>query len=214
MENIYKQLLSLYVCECTTLEGRMWMLKPVQYKNYIIATNGNVLLYINKNKIIDNDYQEYDIPDNVSKYFVLDSNCDRKLTLNELERQLSWCKQEHIITHDYETCPECNGEGVVSWEYEDRNCETHYIDYDCPICQGEGQIDKGIISDELQYCRDETINIENFNYSARNIERIVKSMKLLNINEISIFRNNVVHQKPIIIKFNDDIKLLMMPSIY
>lgn len=36
------------------------------------------------------------------------------------------------------TCKECGGSGEVEWEYEDCNGDTHFLEYECPVCGGNG----------------------------------------------------------------------------
>ena len=82
--------------------------------------------YPNAQKIID-DFEKKELQIITVNVFVL----AKELTKARIE-----------VDKDSIKCKECKGFGTVEFEYEDKAGETHYLDGDCPICDGEGSSEK------------------------------------------------------------------------
>lgn len=63
-----------------------------------------------------------------------------KAKVSDLAKELTKARIE--VDKDSIKCKECKGSGAVEFEYEDKAGETHSIDGDCPICDGEGADEK------------------------------------------------------------------------
>lgn len=59
-----------------------------------------------------------------------------RVNVDLLVKELTKARIE--VDKDSIKCKECNGSGSVEFEYEDKDLETHYLDGDCPICEGKG----------------------------------------------------------------------------
>lgn len=67
-------------------------------------------------------------------------NFDRTISLKLLEKAIEQCSSEaekELISPEIE-CPECDGDGEVEWEYQDKDYNSHLAVYDCPVCRGSG----------------------------------------------------------------------------
>ena len=60
--------------------------------------------------------------------------------VSDVAKELTKARIE--VDKDSIKCKECKGSGTVEFEYEDKTGETHSIDDDCPICNGEGADEK------------------------------------------------------------------------
>lgn len=60
-----------------------------------------------------------------------------KVDIETLAKELAKCRFEadKLVIR----CKECNGRRTVEWEYEDRECNTHYLTEECPLCEGKGK---------------------------------------------------------------------------
>lgn len=63
-----------------------------------------------------------------------------KVSVEELAKELAKCRVEADKIEI--KCKECNGDGIVQWEYDDKIGTTHYENYDCPACEGKGHNEK------------------------------------------------------------------------
>jgi hypothetical protein len=82
--------------------------------------------------LLDRTYEEFDNAQ-VCKNVVLE--------VEKLKRCLEQVEKNKAIKH-VGTCSECGGDGTVEWEYVDNNGEQHFREYDCPVCNGTGSVNK------------------------------------------------------------------------
>jgi hypothetical protein len=63
--------------------------------------------------------------------------------MSEDEEDLKVLQIRHIkLVEGMRICTECGGYGIVEYAYEDALDKSHYIDGDCPLCEGFGTIAK------------------------------------------------------------------------
>lgn len=92
-------------------------------------------------------------PERLNKQYEPTDGCERMkipmatltsatCTLADINKALDSCPLvDEVLIEEYEEkCKECNGTGEVEWEYTDGELETHYHDFDCPKCGGDGVI--------------------------------------------------------------------------
>lgn len=172
--------------------------KPYRKDGYVYATNGKKLIKIRED-IIKGEYDttdrmELDIPD---------SNCNYIIAAEDIEEVLSTIeKVDEIIYvgHDVE-CPECGGEGTVTWKYTDRNWEDYELEEDCPVCDGSGYIEKekhvktGRVIPRLGAI----VRVGKNNITADNLNVLLNAMRIIGVNEVSL-----IYQKGVLNHFRID----------
>lgn len=116
--------------------------KPFIQGKYICATDGHIILRVDRN-IIPQSNEDYTpkghVPD-VSKVIPA-PDPTFTITLKEIINCLvaSGLDYNHLTTN----CDECDGTGDVRWEYRDRDCKYHTRIDKCPCCNGLGEIPNG-----------------------------------------------------------------------
>ena len=91
-------------------------------ENELVLKYGTNEKYPNAHKILD-DFQKKEL---------------KSIRVNVIDLAKELTKARIEVDKDSIKCKECKGRGTVEFEYRDQQNETHYIDGDCPICDGEG----------------------------------------------------------------------------
>ena len=112
---------------------------PYQRDGYVYATDGKKLIRIKENAVRGN----YETTDKMKLDFPID-NCDYTVSDKDVEKFLSKLPHmdEMIAVGNNVKCPECDGEGTVTWKYTDKDWNDHELEEDCPVCEGSGYIEK------------------------------------------------------------------------
>lgn len=109
---------------------------PFLSDGYVCATETHRLIMI-KPEICKGDYK----PNNLHVLKSLNpNNIDITLALAELKdavERVSTEKEMKTIRPAIE-CEDCDGDGEVEWEYEDKHNFTHREYHTCPVCKGTG----------------------------------------------------------------------------
>lgn len=181
---------------------------PFFQGNYVCATNGHVLLKVNK-QIVSSEYKELDKP-NCLKFFKTLNN-EEKISLNYLKELLSKVElvdETKEVGQDVE-CSECDGEGVVEWEYK-----RWTRDLDCPVCDGEGYSStvKQVPTGKKIRDPNDVLLIGNHNLKVQYVEKIVDTMIFFDLDEVTIKYNNDP-KCYVIFVFSQDMEALIMPYL-
>ena len=107
------------------------MHNPFIQDGYVIATDGTILIRLNKS-LVNIELQEQDSPKCQGLFM------PRKdvgfISLDSVKSLLSVpFIEETIEVDETKECTKCDGGGTVEWEFERW---TKYLD--CPVCYGEG----------------------------------------------------------------------------
>lgn len=203
-----QELLSLFYKEDNDL--RPFMTTPFLKNGYVCATEAHILIRI-KAETLRGKYKETE-KGNID--WPAD-NCNFIISLQEIETMLSSIPQveeEIKIGEDIE-CEECNGEGEVEWEYEDKSGRYHYEEHECPICQGNGYESRARYKTTGRMIPDGecSIWIRRIAIKAEFLEVLSKAMKIIGVDEV-----RCVHQdpaKPCIFRVDDNIEIIIMPRL-
>lgn len=181
------QLLDLFVYRGTLIfKDRNEIRAPYVKDGYICATDRYALVRVGKEYIPSAEFSEiegygikWNEPDTeigLSKSLIK-SVIDRLPIVDEYEMV-----DEEII------CPECNGEGNVEWEYEDRNGNMHYDNFVCPVCDGFTVVDecRKVPTGKKIIDEDYNIKIRDSYIKARNLLKLFNAMEICGIEKISI----------------------------
>lgn len=147
-----EQKLSLLNQFSDTNDYREWMQKPFRYKEWLCATDGYRILFIQAKR-----YKWEEAIPEVSPKFA--NNIDQLLSVafkqrnGGIEREDittmidSLPKIKQVVGHMTALCPECEGRGEVEGVYDSKyyhDCERDFIG-ECPVCNGDGEIEVKIV---------------------------------------------------------------------
>lgn len=123
---------------CSDNELRPRLSKPFRQGGYTCATDAHFAIML---PTVESDVACYDIKQTpevlhflgqVGKAYAEIKSADLKTALHDIELGLA-----QVDTR----CPECKGEGEVTFHYWDRNSECHTTEDVCPECEGSGYMD-------------------------------------------------------------------------
>ena len=178
--------------------------------NEVWSSDGIVLIRINP-KVLTNEYPKKKLgtPE-------LECPCNKKITLEAVNQALDECPKidEEIVIQDVVECEDCNGSGYVTWEYMDIHGHTHEYEYDCPVCDGTGEIEPEITKKTGKQIADENavINIGNAYFMAMVINKLKFAMDFLRITSVKLTHNSNRAANEFVL--NDDIRIIIMPMLF
>lgn len=108
--------------------------------NEVWATEGHVIIRISPERL-NGHYEPIKGHEDLKLPKIINP-CQLSCTLVSIRQALDACPLvDEVETEEYEEeCKECDGTGMVEWEYTDGKMETHCHNFDCPICGGDGVI--------------------------------------------------------------------------
>lgn len=180
-------------------DGRVW------------ATDGYVLIMVNPYFVSG----KYEIRDFGRRMHLSVTNCDEFLSVSDLQDALKRCPQEpemKIKSVKTVRCPECEGTGVVTAEYEaDYDDHVYEIEVDCPICDGEGTIEEEVKEPTGNSfpTKDSIIKIGKGYFRCLRIYKIIKACEMLKIEKIKLVRTSTTD--PNTFELDKDIHICVMP---
>ena len=182
-------------------DGRVW------------ASEGHILIMINQ-ECLSGEYQTNSIG---NKLPVRESNTDIPFRVSDLQDALDRCPQEPEIKIAYNVieCPECEGKGKVETEYlADSDNEYYTISGECPICDGERTIEEEveIPTGRMVPKKDSYINLGKGYFDWRHFETIIKTCKMLDIDNVRLVRTG--KKSLSIIEISKDIHVGFMPMYH
>lgn len=201
-----KELFDLFVEKGDSFRDRLKT--PFLEKGMVCASDGYLLIMVNK-ECLSGDYEEKSI---IGKLPVNDYNSDFPISVQAFEQVIGRCpKVEGVVSDEDEDCPECNGYGKVNAEYTtETDGVTYYTEMICPVCNGTGY---------AQYRAEDTcqkavkkhslIKIGEGFFYAKHIVRLVKTCKLLQVENVRMVRNS--KESICIFVLNDDVRIVMLP---
>ena len=146
---------------------------------------------------------------------VREYNCNKPLLVSDLQDALKRCPQEpemKIKSVEVVECPECKGTGVVTAAYEaDYDNHLYDIDVDCPICDGEGTIEKEELEPTGNMIPKEgsLIKLGKSYFKWYYIDTIIETCKILKIEKIKLVRTSTTWMN--IFELSSDIHICLMP---
>ena len=171
--------------------------------NEVWSSDGVVLIRINP-KVLTNEYpkKKLDFPK-------LEVSCNKKITLDAVNQALDDCPKIDEVE-----CEDCNGSGYVTWEYMDIHGHTHEHEYDCPVCDGTGEIEPERTKKTGKQITDENavINIGNAYFRARVISKLKFALDFLGITSADLISNPDRWSNEFIL--DDDIHIALMPMLF
>lgn len=210
MKKISKEIFTPYLYEKDSI--RPMLEKPYPCGDWVVASDTKALLMIKKD-LLDDSFEEVKHAPNALKV-VPEQNCELLLerrtilsALNNLPHEKEMEEVEPAVD-----CPECEGDGEVEWEYQDRKFHHHTKFMECPCCNGSGVLRDAVMKptgkmkvDYLSY-----IVLNGFGVWAPLLETLVETMDALGIEEVKILalRKNA----SCMIQIADGVNFIFMPT--
>ena len=203
------ELLSMF---CDKNEFRQLLRTPFLNTKYneVWSTNGRVFIGINP-EILTKEYPKGEL--SLPK---LEFPCEKTITIEALNKSLEACPlvDEEVVIQGAVKCKECDGSGEVYWEYKDNHLHTHERIFDCPICDGTGEMEhektkktgKKVIAD------DAVIMVGNAYIFAKYLQTLKQAMDFLNIASVKITHNSPKGASEFVV--NDDIRIIIASMLF
>lgn len=112
---------------------------------------------------------------------------NNEIVVSELEEKLIPAMiDKEIIKEGKEKCGECRGTGEVKFKYHTPG-DTYYLDGDCPVCEGTGNIENKIIKKTGEKIPDPLRKYKMFGvaFSYEQLSRLVTACKMMGIEKIT-----------------------------
>ena len=197
---------------CDKNEFRQLLRTPFLNTKYneVWSTNGRVFIGINP-EILTKEYPKGEL--SLPK---LEFPCEKTITIEALNKAFGLCPMidEEIIVEDAVECEECDGSGTVYWEYTDNHLNTHERLMDCPICNGEGEIEpcKKKKTGKKIIAEDTVVEVGNAHFFANRLQLLKTAMEYLNVDTIKMIHNNPKGANEFII--SKDIRIIIMSMLF
>lgn len=175
----------------------------------LYASNGHVLIRIAKGYFNTDRYKEQSYPKSSGLFDSFPLNAS--ISLSDIEKELSKIEliDEKIIVGEDIKCKQCDGDGIVEWEYE-----RWTKDLDCPVCDGDGYCEtktekptgKQIINP------DDAILIIDRYFKVRYVNVLIETMKFFEVENIEL-KYSGAFSSQIIFDINENVSVLIMPYL-
>ena len=198
--NNEKELLGLYH---RSDNFRVVLRQPFLQDGRVCATDGYMLIRICA-ALCEGDYQERPgglLPPNTANVIPV-PNTDEPLTYRKLKIALNATPDEHS-----RRCPECNGEGVVTWEYRDKSGEYHKQQDTCPVCDGAGELVDEYTAVKYQY------TIHGATLCLHHVKTLLRTMEHLHTKTLRLRHFNDKGECLLFGVEGKDIEILIMPQM-
>lgn len=191
------ELLSMF---CDEKELRPLLRAPFLNTKYneVWATDGYILIRI-KPEILAGKYPKGRLPMPKLEY-----PCEKTIFVEELNKALEARHKfdKIFMAGDMVECEECGGSGDLIYEYTDRCGNTHKRIYDCPFCDGAGEI-------EYEKAKNIIIEVGSAHFFANRLQTLKQAMDFLNIASVKITNSHCREASEFVV--NDDIRIIIMP---
>lgn len=139
MKEINDFLLGMFTC---VDEFRPAFASPNLENGVVYATDAHVLIAIPESEVTlsypTND--RYPNVSNLLKDATVDCTELTRVKVADIATEL--LKARIKVDTSFISCDECEGEGVVDWEYKSKSGYEHTMQEECPVCNGKGGSEK------------------------------------------------------------------------
>lgn len=202
----YEEVFKLFVHPKS--DWRTDLQQPFKQGNVYCATDAHSMIVLPVEKS-DLPFKEQEQP-NATAIIPKEPVFNNEIIVSELEEKLIPVMiDEQIIEEDEKECDECSGTGEVEFEY-DTFKETYYLDADCPVCEGSGNIENEITKKTGKKIPDPMKKYKMFGvaFSYEQLSRLVTACKMMGVEKI--IRTNGTEKNGNLFKCGDA-SILIMP---
>lgn len=203
---IYKKAFQLFVAKD---DFRPELQKPFIQNGVNYATDVHSLIILPES-FAKLDFEEQ-LKTKVESVIPKNENMNIEIKISELkEKMILEMIDEEIFYGANIDCPECDGHGEVTWEYDGKN-KTHEKEYDCPECDGSGLSEKRRLKPTGNKIPNPIAKYRLFDvgFQYEQIGRLIELCELLKIE--TIYKTFGERTTSNIFKVGD-FKILIMPS--
>lgn len=127
---------------------------------------------------------KYPVSNYGAKIRFTEDNCDTIVLVSDIEAAVAsfgLTPEMKVVNGDLIECPDCDGTGIVSWEYCDLKGKFHYMDDDCPCCDGTGECEKElkVPTGRMVAPENTAVIIDGVKFSCACMLKVVEGMKLM-----------------------------------
>ncbi len=206
MKNNYDKILDIFTYK-ETVNLKDWGRLPFVIDETAYASDFNSMVFFNKENC--SEYETLKV--NVLGVIPKEINQSFKIKVSELKEAFV----KIPLIEGYETkgedveCNDCNGHGVVDWEYK-----NHTKEFDCPVCDGDGKsfiaprIKNGIFEHERGYF----VHILNTRFASKYLKKLINVCEILGETEIELI-NQTEKSKANLFKIKD-VQIVLMPVMF
>lgn len=185
-------------------QDRACLKEPRPYEEYIVSSDSHVLIRIRKS-LCEEEYTKHEKQPDFGR-IMPPENCNISFSVQKLGNVLKKYYKENEKTEEGQIeCEECCGSGYVRWRYNDSFGLTHYERFDCPICEGEGYVEKYETTENYQ-----NISINNVCFTIKNLKKINDALEILGVEEIKI--THLEKYKTMRILVEEGVDIIAMPN--
>lgn len=169
--------------------------------NEVWSTDGYFLIRI-KPEILVGEYPKGNLPMPKLEY-----PCEKTITIEALNKALEVRHKFDKIfkVGDMVECEECGGSGDFIYKYTDRCGNTHERIYDCPFCDGAGEI-------EYEKAKNVIIKVGSAHFFANRLQVLKQAMDFLNIAAVKMVHNSPKGANEFVA--NDDIRIIIASMLF
>lgn len=201
----YIEILKMFV---GNQDNRQHFHKPFTIENKAISTDAIQLCMMDINKVEGAfEAQEQKYVNGILGVIPQVENMNLEIKIEDLNNIFKDIAVEPkmIPNGKYLPCAECDGDGVVEWEYN-----SYTNDFDCPVCDGHGDNGKPqlIPSNQNQFVSGSYIEIHKTNFDCNLIQKIIDVAMILEIDMIKLVCESDQHSFVFMV---DDVTIITMP---
>lgn len=180
--DVYRQILNFFVGDD---EMRPAMMKPFLQEDFAIATDAHIIIAFKKHLLNDYHISIDEKAPNALSVIPTEENMSIEFDTIEMRKQISKSRKSANETYEVKDtkCPDCNGCGVVDYEFSDYKGKRHEVEDTCPTCENESDfkiIKNKKTGDEIEGFL-ELFKIDNALLDVNYFEKIVKVAELLSV---------------------------------
>ena len=137
----------------------------------------------------------------------LEYPCEKTITIEALNKALEVRHKFDKIfkVGDMVECEECGGSGDFIYKYTDRCGNVHERIYDCPFCDGAGEI-------EYEKAKNVIIEVGSAHFFANRLQTLKQAMDFLDITSVKMTNNHRMEASEFVV--NDDIRIAIIPVLF
>lgn len=179
---------------------------PIVQGKHVYASEGHIMIRVSKT-LVEADYPAADKPD-CAIFFRKKSNYNITVSASFLAEKIK--ESTVLIPETYQQerveCKECDGEGLVEWEYK------HWVrEEDCPVCDGTGYTEGGAMpTGRMIPDTSVGVSLGSATFQRKYLQVLLDTLELLGEEEFTITRSCPDKENTFVL--NDNVRVLLMPA--